>query len=178
MSEFNLLKEYPDLLDLVSLSENERHHDLQSIFKRDIEDNPDFKFRGMPIYPIKIDGEADMGRLFKHLTCKEIMCDDNNGKPYPKRVFDIDRSRRLHWINHHIKEKTPENITIFTLNEKRSNKQKVKRTYIYDKEEEYVIVLEHLRTGGLYLLTAYFLNEEYGKKAIEKKMRKSTAYNL
>ena len=42
MSGFNLLKTYPELLDIVSLSEKERHHDLQAIFKRDIEDNLHF----------------------------------------------------------------------------------------------------------------------------------------
>lgn len=38
-------KRSPELLDLISLSPSERKRDLQSIFKRDIEENPDFKFR-------------------------------------------------------------------------------------------------------------------------------------
>ena len=50
--------------------------------------------------------------------------------------------------------------------------RKVKKTYIYDKVEKYVIVLEQQRSNGFYLLTAYHLNKEYGLKALEKKMKK------
>ncbi|MEE0453586.1 MAG: hypothetical protein UDD86_04770 [Sodaliphilus sp.] len=39
-------------------------------------------------------------------------------------------------------------------------------------KEEYVIVLEQQRSKAFYLLTAYHLNKEYGKKALEKKMKK------
>lgn len=46
------------------------------------------------------------------------------------------------------------------------------KTYIYDKVEKYVIVLEQQRSNGFYLLTAYHLNKEYGLKALEKKMKK------
>lgn len=178
MSVFNLLKQYPELLDLVNIDERERYLDLQSIFKRDIENNSSFAFRSRFIYPIKTDGDADMGRLFKHLTCEEKIVEDEDGKKYPKRVFDMDRSERLHWINHHIKENTPENLDIFTVEEKDSKKRKVKKTYIYDKKEEYVIVLEQQRTDAFYLLTAYHLNKEYGKKAILKKMKKRIATTL
>lgn len=56
-----------------------------------------------------------MGRLFKHLTCEEIEVECEDGKKYPKRIFDIARSQRLHWIKHHIDEKTPSNIDVFTI---------------------------------------------------------------
>ena len=59
MSGFNILKVYPELLDIVGLSERDRQHDLLAIFKRDIEDNFDFAFRSWRIYPIKAQGEAD-----------------------------------------------------------------------------------------------------------------------
>lgn len=88
--------------------------------KRDIEDNSDFAFRSWRIYPIKAQGEADMGRLFKHLTCEEIMVECEDGTKYPKRVFEVARSQRLHWINHNIKEKTPSNIDVFTVEERDS----------------------------------------------------------
>lgn len=71
MGGFNILKIYPELLDIVGLSEKERHHDLQIIFKRDIEDNHEFAFRSWRIYPIKAQGEADMGRLFR--GCRLIL---------------------------------------------------------------------------------------------------------
>lgn len=84
----------------------------------------------------------------------------------------MDRSQRLHWINHHVKEQTPDNLDVFTIYEKDAKKRKVKKTYIYDMKEEYVIVLEQQRSKAFYLLTAYHLNKEYGKKALEKKMKK------
>lgn len=59
-----------------------------------------------------------------------------------------------------------------TIEERDGKKRKVKKTYIYDKVEKYVIVLEQQRSNGFYLLTAYHLNKEYGLKALEKKMKK------
>lgn len=172
MSTFNLLKKYPQLLDLIGLCETERLCDLKSIFLRDIEDNPNFSFRSWKIYPIKAQGKADMGTLFKHLTCEAVQVEDENGRTYQKRVFEMDRSQRLHWINHHVKEQTPDNLDVFTIYEKDAKKRKVKKTYIYDMKEKYVIVLEQQRSKAFYLLTAYHLNKEYGKKALEKKMKK------
>ena len=129
MGGFNILKTYPELLEILGLSETERYHDLQAIFKRDIEDNSCFAFRNRRIYPIKAQGEADMGRLFKHLTCEEIMVECEDGTKYPKRVFEVARSQRLHWINHHIKEKTPSNIDVFTVREIQKNVKSKRRTF-------------------------------------------------
>ncbi|MCG4767929.1 hypothetical protein L0O88_02385 [Bacteroides nordii] len=144
------------------------------IYKRDIEDNPNFKFREKQIYPIKSDGEADMGRQFMHLTCEEIQETDENGNLLPaKRVFEKDRSQRLHWINHHIQELVSENIEVFSVTERDQRKRcDVTKTYIYDKKEKYVIVLECQRKSSYYLLTAYYLNKEYAEKNIKKKMKK------
>ena len=41
----NLLKIYPQLLELDHLNENQRNQSLKGVFKRDIEDNPIFTFR-------------------------------------------------------------------------------------------------------------------------------------
>lgn len=172
MSNFNIIKTYPELLELVCLRERERDYDLHAIFKRDIEDNCQFSFRGWRIYPIKKDGEIDMERLFKHLTCEEIKVTNEDGSTYPKRVFEMARSQRLHWINHHAREQSPNNIDVFTIEERDSKKRKVKKTYIYDTVEKYVIVLEQQRSNAFYLLTAYHLNKEYGQKALEKKRQK------
>ena len=112
-----------------------------------------------------------MGTLFKHLTCEAVQVEDENGRTYQKRIFEMDRSQRLHWISHHVKEQTPDNLDVFTIYGKDAKKRKVKKTYIYDMKEEYVIVLEQQRSKAFYLLTAYHLNKEYGKKALEKKMK-------
>ena len=169
----NLLKEYPELLEILHLPADKRKESLLKIFKRDIEDNEDFKFRGVQIYPIKTDGEIDMAREFMHLTTEEVEEADENGvKQAKKRVFDMHRSQRLHCINHHIHERIPENIEIFSIVERDTNKrQNIIKTYIYDKEEKYLIVLECQRKGGYFLLTAYYLNRPYAEKQLKKKMK-------
>lgn len=170
----NLLKEYPELLEILHLPADKRKESLLKIFKRDIEDNEDFKFRGVQIYPIKTDGEIDMAREFMHLTTEEVEDIDENGqKQAKKRVFDMHRSQRLHWINQHIHERIPENIEIFSVIERDTNKrQDITKTYIYDTKEKYVIVLECHRKGGYFLLTAYYLNRPYAEKGMKKKMKK------
>ena len=171
---FNLLKKYPELLEILHMNEHQRKESLMRIYKRDIEDNPNFKFREKQIYPIKSDGVADMGRQFTHLTCEEAKETDENGNLLPaKRVFEKDRSQRLHWINHHIQELSSENIEVFSVTERDQKKRcDITKTYVYDKKEKYVIVLECQRKSSYYLLTAYYLNKEYAEKGIKKKMKK------
>lgn len=171
---FNLLKKYPELLEILHLNEADRKKSLMGIYKRDIENNPDFKFREKQIYPIKSDGEADMGRQFMHLTCEEIQEEDEAGHLLPcKRIFEKDRSQRLHWINHHVKELSYANLDVFSVTERDTRKRcDITKTYIYDKKRKYVIVLECQRKGSYYLLTAYHLNKDYAEKAINKKMKK------
>ena len=65
---FNLLKKYPELLEILHLGDKERKASLYRVYRRDIEDNEAFKFREKRVYPIKSDGEIDMQREFMHLT--------------------------------------------------------------------------------------------------------------
>lgn len=169
---FNLIKQYPQLLEIMHLTPEQRQASLIKIFKRDIEDNQDFKFRGTQIYPIKTDGKADMGREFMHLTTERVDELDEDGNIIKKNVFEPERSKRLHWINHHLHEKTPANIVVFSVTERDQEKrQDVTKTYIFDKVEKYVIVLECQRGKGYYLLTAYHLDRSYSEKQILKKMK-------
>ncbi|GAP71477.1 hypothetical protein SAMD00024442_127_2 [Candidatus Symbiothrix dinenymphae] len=170
----NKLKKYPELLEILHLSPADRNVSLKGIFNRDIEENTTFAFREKRIYPIKSDGEADMDRQFMHLTCEETIEEDENGNKYPKRMFDKDRSMRLHWILHHIEERQPDKIEVFSVEERDVKKRKdVIKTYIYDEDEKYIIVLEPQRVGtSYYLLSAYYLNRDYGVKEIKKKLKK------
>lgn len=124
---FNLLKKYPELLDLAHYpNETQRNEVLKAIYERDIEDNPSFKFREKRIYPIKDDGSVEMARELMHLTCKEV---EEDGVKH--RVFDIHRSRRLHWIKPHMEETTGEaDIEVFSIVERdQKNRKDIKRTY-------------------------------------------------
>jgi hypothetical protein len=170
----NKLKKYSELLEILHLSPSERTLSLRGIFNRDMEDNVNFSFREKRIYPVKADGKADIDRQFMHLTCEEVMEEDEKGNKYPQRVFDKDRSMRLHWILHHIEERLPDKIEIFSVEERDFRKRKdVIKTYIFDKDEKYIIVLQPQRTGtSYYLLSAYYLNRSYGIKEIKKKWKK------
>lgn len=145
---FNLTKRYNDLLDLLGMSEYERTTSLRRIFNRDIQDNPEFSFNGKPIYPTpKENGIVAMENLFNHLTRKETDKEEHH------REFDLKRSQRLHWIKYHVDQNKADRMLYFSVREPRGN-----RTYIYDMDECYVVILEPLRNNtAYYLLTAYHL---------------------
>lgn len=168
----NLLKKYNQLLELNQYSEKQRVTSLKGIFERDIVFNENFKFRNKTIRPIKIDGKPALETLFHHLTHKSIEKSNDDGTKYKARdIFDIKRSERLHWIWHHIQEKNE--IKIFSVEDRVSGKNKI-RTYLFDEKENYVIVLEPYRkTPDYYLLSAYYLEKEYGgPKTIKKKYKR------
>lgn len=168
--DFNKLKNYPELLDLACLTVSQRNESLKSIFKRDIEDNPSFNFRTKCVRPIKKEGQVSMEVLLHHLTTKEDK--DEKGKKLGSRSFEMARSQRLHWVKFHIEEKKQDSVEVFSFND-RVDGRSIIRTYIYDLEQEYVIILEPQKSGlDYFLLTAYYLNEPGGKNQIENKRKK------
>lgn len=151
---FNLLKKYNSLLDLNSFTPAQREESLKGIFKRDFIDTPDLKFLQKDITPVPSDGEIKMDTLFKHLT--SVI----ENKSLRNRIYDHSRSIRLHWVRFHLNQSKIENMLVFSVQEPEGP-----RTYIYDKDENYVIVLEPLRNGReYYLLTAYYLNGKDSKR--------------
>ena len=156
---FNQTKIYNELLDLVALNERQRISSLRLIFERDFV-NKSPKFQNKDVYPTsQNDGEIPMDTLFRHLTTE--MTD----KSTRKREFEIDRSRRLHWVRFHLDNKKKDNMLLFSVKEPEGY-----RTYFYDKDEKYVLVLEPMRNGNAYyLLTAYYIK---GKDAQRDKMMK------
>lgn len=165
---FNLLKKYPQLLDLAGMDECSRNKSLRAIFDRDITNNPTFSFRAKRIYPTKAEGQLDLDREFHHLTTIESEEDKKH------RIYDSYRSERLHWIRPHIEETISDQSDICVFSVKERDQQKrvdIIRTYIYNKTKKYVIVLEpQIRSGNAYyLLSAYYLNKAYGEKQLKKK---------
>ena len=169
----NLIKKYPELLDFGGLNEHQRNVSLKGIFTRDIELNQNLNFRTKTIRPIKGE-EPSMALLFKHLTTEEISFTDDNGSIYPKRIFEHDRSQRLHWILPHLTERIDHDLHIFSVEERDQKKrQDIIRTYIYNKMQNYIIVLDPQRSQkDYYLVTAYYLNKEYGERKINKLIKK------
>ena len=160
----NLLKKYNELLDIPGMDERQRTDSLRKVFDRDFTNNPDLTFRTKQINPTPADGVDSMDRLFKHLTTKIV--DEER-----KREYDYACSCRLHWIRFHVEEHKADNMLVFSVGEPDGI-----RTYIYDEDEEYVIVLEPLRKKDeYYLLTAYHLE---GKDKTRNKMRKKNMRKL
>ncbi len=150
---FNLLKRYNELLDLGALNETERKKSLLGVFNRDFA-GEQITFRQKTITPTPIDGVIKMNTLFNHLIT--VMTD----KTTRKREYDRHRAVRIHWVKHHLEEKKKDNIYVFSVKEREGI-----RTYIYDKDEKYVIVLEPLRKKDeYYLLTAYYLTGKDSKR--------------
>lgn len=168
----NLSKRYNAFLELLHYNEADRTASLRRIFDRDIADNPNFMFQNKIIRPLKKEGEIDMESLFSHLTKKSIEVTDDKGRKSKSRSeFDIHRSKRLHWVWHHIQEKKSD-LKVFSLAERKNGKD-VLHTYLFDEEEEYVIVLEPQRSKtDYYLLSAYYLDEDWAKKNMRKKWKR------
>lgn len=155
----NLLKIYNQLLELDSLDVRQRIASLKGVFKRDFVDNTYLSFRKKKLHPTPAEGEDTMERFFRHLTT--VITD----KAIRKREYDPSRSVRLHWVRFHIEEQKRNNVSVFTVEEPDG-----KRTYIWDKDEDYVVVLEPLRRiDEYYLLTAYYME---GKDKARNKMAK------
>jgi len=155
----NLLKRYNELLDISGLPLQQRESSLKGIFDRDIANNAHFNFRNKKITPTPEDGRVEMETLYRHLTT--VITDPKTRH----RDFDIHRSQRLHWVKHHIEQKKGNSMLYFTVKEPEGF-----RTYIYDMDERYVIVLEPKHNNTIYfLLTAYYLQ---GKDAQRDKILK------
>ena len=159
---FNLLKTYNQLLDLLHLNYSERIGSLKRIFERDIEQKQGFCFRTKQIYPVKRQlQDTDMPTLFAHLTTHVI------DKTTNQREFEPRRSERLHWLKHHIEERKTKGILVFSVEDPEGI-----RTYIFDEDENYVVILAPYRdTTAYYLLTAYFLEGRNPEK-IKKKYKR------
>ena len=169
----NLLKVYNALLEVDAFSPAERTKSLRRVFDRDIPNNEKFGFRGKKIYPIPADGQDKIDLLFNHLTTKVVDKETNH------REYDRARSIRLHWIKYHVEERKQNDMLIFSTVNGRD-----KRTYIYDKKERYVIVLEPKTAKRsndeiyhyYYFLTAYPLEGKDDKRnKIEKLYSRRTA---
>ncbi len=159
----NLIKLYNALLDIDFLSEQARNTSLRAIFDRDFRNQNAPLLDGQPVYPVPSDPNA-LDQLFSHLTTHESPPQSR------RRQYEAERSRRLHWVRCHIEATISVPLTIFETDEKGP-----KRVYVLNEAERYVIVLEPLRKGGYYLLTAYPLKDDSYRKMMRSYERTQSA---
>lgn len=151
---FNLFKKYNQLLEFIGYNDRQRKNSLHGVFNRDFIDAGQIKFNNKAITPTPIDGVISMETLFTHLTT--VITD----KVTRKREYDNHRAVRLHWVKFHLDANKKENMLLFSVKEPGGF-----RTYLYDKDEKYVIVLEPLRNKEeYYLLSAYHLTGKDEKR--------------
>lgn len=170
---FNLIKTYNQLLEINHYNDAQKNTSLRNIFNRDIENNTALAFRTKIIRPLKADGIPAMDVLFDHLTKEATDIKDENGKTIKQRKYwENDRCHRLHWIKYHINETKADTLTIFSYVDRIKSKD-VPRTYLYDKAEQYIVVLEPYRNASdYYLITAYYLTKAKGGiKQLEQKLK-------
>ena len=140
----NLIKTYNSLLELDAFDEEERNASLMGIFKRDFVDSGNY-FRQKKVLPTLSQGKNTLSIFFNHLITME-------DRLHRERIYDRNRAVRLHWIKYHLEERQPEHLQVFSVKDKVAI-----RTYLYDVQESYVIVLEPRGDNRYYLLTAYYL---------------------
>lgn len=144
----NLIKRYNQLLELNHLGEGLRGVSLRRIFDRDFNNAssvPTFQRKIVKPTPSS-DTPTMLDQLFRHLTTT----DHKIGGTW---TFDPHRSVRLHWVRHHIDQRTPNKTLIFSHLDSSGH-----RTYLYDRDESYVVILEPLRkVDEYYLITAYYI---------------------
>jgi hypothetical protein len=161
----NQIKTYNQHLDLSGLNPQQRGTSLKAIFDRDFTNKQPIMFNNKTVIPCPLNGAIEMDTLFAHLTT--VIVD----KKINRRDFDIQRSKRLHWVRFHIDLKKTSNMLVFTVKEPSGL-----RTYLYDDDEKYVIVFEPRVKANIYfLLTAYHLE---GKDAQRDKIKRKYARRI
>lgn len=161
----NQIKIYNQHLDLLGLNPHQRTISLKNIFDRDFTNKQPVIFNSKNVVPCPLDGAIEMKTLFAHLTTTIV------DKKTNSRDFDLQRSKRLHWVRYHIDGKKSTNMLVFTVKEPNGL-----RTYLYDDEEKYVIVFEpRIKNNIYFLLTAYHLE---GKDAQRDKIKKKYARRI
>jgi hypothetical protein len=159
----NYIKKYKSLLEINHLGEWERKQSLKAIFDRDIAENENFNFQKKIIRPLKKEDKFDVEALFKHLTYRtEFIKEKKRVKLKPRDFFDIERSKRLHWVLPHINENVKEEVRVFSSKVRKDSKDVI-RTYIHNVVENYIIILEPQRSGlDYYFITAFYLENKFG----------------
>lgn len=162
---FNQLKIYNQHLDLSALNPHQRTLSLKGVFDRDFTDKQPVIFNKKQVVPCPLNGTIEMNTLFAHLTTVVV------DKKTNSRDYDLQRSKRLHWVRFHIDSRKTSNMLFFTVKEPNGL-----RTYLYDDDEKYVIVFEpRIKANVYFLLTAYHLE---GKDAQRDKIKKKYARRL
>lgn len=137
-------------------------------------------------YKIDIDTQSTRNskpRIFWHVISREESIRVRRGKIFQEkkiRKFDKNRAKRIRWIKHLILNfnDTANNIfTFFYTETKGSNRGKL-RLYIWAKEHDYIVIIEKLNSKSSFLVTAFFIDDNYKESNYQTRYENSGDLNF
>ena len=156
---------YSWLPDLVSVDpwSDETYNNLYNIFCREIRDYSLY----YKAYPVSIykDMEDGKEKIFWHLTSREskIKKTPRRKKKYQNsekgpRLPDLRRCERLQWIKVFITQARNSELLSFDYEEG----DKTIKTYIWFKEEKFVVILKKMKNSSKRILTtSFYVDKQY-----------------
>jgi len=107
---------------------------------------------------------------FWHLTTrKQTYFKKENGKnkKIQERLLDYNRASRIHWIKPIIKNcVSSTNIKLFY--KKETTGKKPIRLYLWAYKEDFVVILQKLGKSSSFLVTSFYITEQYKRNSFEK----------
>ena len=147
---------------------------LYEIFCRDIRDH-NLRYLGYKIwfFPEKEDGKE---KIFWHLTsreCKQQQIPRRQRKFYPadqdynqpERLPDPRRCERLPWVRPLIENPANPEVLAWDYEE---GDQTIK-TYVWLKEEGFVVIMKKLNNGKRRLITSFYVDKEFKREDFKRK---------
>ena len=122
-------------------------------------------------------------KIFWHVITREKEIRVRRGRIWQTkkiRKFDKNRAKRIRWIKHLILnfDKVDRNILSFFYRETEGVNRGKLRLYIWAKNHDYIVILEKLNKNSSFLVTAFFIDENYKKSSYQTRYENSCNLNL
>ncbi|RXJ55430.1 hypothetical protein [Candidatus Marinarcus aquaticus] len=122
-------------------------------------------------------------KIFWHVITREKEVWVRRGRIKQKkkiRKFDKNRAKRIRWIKYLIQNfnKIEENIFAFFYRETEGQNRGKLRLYIWAKSHDYVVIIEKLNINSSFLVTAFYIDDNYNKSTYQDRYEKSGDLNL
>ena len=137
-------------------------------------------------YDIKIDTlskKNNKPKIFWHVITREKEVRTRRGRTWQIkkiRKFDKNRAKRIRWIKHLILnfDKVNRNILAFFYRETSGQNRGKLRLYIWAKDHDYIVILEKLNRNSSFLVTAFYIDDNYNKETYQDRYENSCDLNF
>ncbi|QKF83360.1 hypothetical protein [Halarcobacter ebronensis] len=122
-------------------------------------------------------------KIFWHVITREKEVRVPRGRTWQTkkiRKFDKNRAKRIRWIKYLIQNfnKIEKNIFAFFYRETEGQNRGKLRLYIWAKSHDYVVIIEKLNRNSSFLVTAFYIDDNYNKSTYQDRYEKSGDLNL